>query len=54
VVSMNSDQREIQRKLRVREHADRNGNVSKACRYVGMSGSGERAFIDDAKPMQTR
>ena len=33
---MNSDQREIGRKLRVLEHADRNGNVSKTCRYFGI------------------
>jgi transposase-like protein len=33
---MNSDQREIQRKLQVLEHADRHGDVSKACRYFGI------------------
>jgi transposase InsO family protein len=33
---MNSDQREIQRKLRVLEHADRIGDVSKTCRYFGI------------------
>ena len=33
---MNSDQREIQRKLRVLEHADKIGDVSKTCRYFGI------------------
>jgi len=33
---MNSDQREIQLKLRVLEHADRIGDVSKTCRYFGI------------------
>jgi len=33
---MNSDQREIQRKLRVLEHADRNCDMSKTCRYFGI------------------
>ena len=33
---MNRDQREIQRKLRVLEHADKIGNVSTTCRYFGI------------------
>ena len=33
---MIEDQREIRRKLRVLEHADRHGNVSKTCRYFGV------------------
>jgi transposase InsO family protein len=33
---MNSNQREIQRKLRVLEHADKIGDVSKTCRYFGI------------------
>ena len=33
---MNRDQREIQRKLRVLEHADKIGDVSKTCRYFGI------------------
>jgi len=33
---MTEDQREIRRKLRVLEHADRHGNVSKTCRYFGV------------------
>jgi len=33
---MNSDQREIQRKLRVLKHADKIGDVSKTCRYFGI------------------
>ncbi len=34
--SMTNDQREIQRKLRVLEHAKRIGSVSKTCRYFGI------------------
>jgi transposase InsO family protein len=33
---MNNDQREIQRKLRVLEHADRIGSIAKTCRYFGI------------------
>lgn len=33
---MKEDQREIQRKLRVLEHADVSGNVRKTCRYFGI------------------
>ncbi|MEO9970096.1 MAG: IS481 family transposase [Hyphomonadaceae bacterium] len=33
---MNSDRRDILRKLRVLEHADKIGDVSKACRYFGI------------------
>lgn len=33
---MNSDQRDIRRKLRVLEHAEKIGDVSKACRYFGI------------------
>lgn len=33
---MNQDQREIQRKLRVLEHADRIGSIAKTCRYFGI------------------
>ena len=33
---MISDQREIQRKLRVLKHADRIGAFSKTCRYFGV------------------
>ena len=36
MLSLNSDQREIQRKLRVLEHADKIGDVSKAYRYFGI------------------
>ncbi len=34
---MNRDQREIRRKLRILEHADRNGSVSTTCRYFGIA-----------------
>jgi hypothetical protein len=34
---MNSDQREIQRKLRVLEHVDKIGDVRKTCRRFGLS-----------------
>ena len=33
---MTKDQREISRKLRVLEHAEQNGSVSKTCRYFGI------------------
>ena len=33
---MTSDQREIRRKLRVLEHAEATGKVSKTCRYFGI------------------
>jgi len=33
---MNSDQREIQRKLRILEHADKIGDVSKTRRHFGI------------------
>ena len=33
---MTENQREIRRKLRVLEHADLTGNVSKTCRYFGV------------------
>ena len=31
------DQREIQRKLRVLQHAERTGHVVKTCRYFGIA-----------------
>ena len=37
---MNKTQRDIRRKKRVFEHAARNGNVRKACRYFGIARSG--------------
>ncbi len=36
---MNQDQREIRRKRRILEHAQRTGNISKTCRYFGVSRS---------------
>ena len=33
---MTDDQREIRRKLRVLEHAEQSGNVSRTCRYFGI------------------
>jgi len=33
---MTRDQHEIRRKLRVLEHADKIGDVSKTCRYFGI------------------
>jgi len=36
VYPMTENQREIRRKLRVLEHADLTGNVSKTCRYFGV------------------
>ena len=36
---MNDNQREIQRKLRVLEHADKIGSVARACRYFGVGRS---------------
>jgi transposase len=36
MISMREDQRDIQRKLRVLEHADASSNVRKTCRYFGI------------------
>jgi transposase-like protein len=36
VFSITSDQREVHRKLRVLEHAEKIGDVSKTCRYFGI------------------
>lgn len=36
---MNTDQREIQRKLRILKHAEENGSVIKTCRYFGVGRS---------------
>ncbi len=36
---MTRDQREIHRKKRVLEYAERIGNINKACRYFGVSRS---------------
>ena len=33
---MTGDQREMQRKLQVWQHADGHGDVSKTCRYLGI------------------
>ena len=47
------DQREIQRKLRVLEHAERTGQVSKTCRYFGIGWASfyrwKRAFERDGE-----
>ena len=34
---MNADQREIRRKLRILQHAERIGDVSRTCRYFGVA-----------------
>jgi len=36
---MNKDQREIHRKLRILQYADKIGHVAKACRYFGIGRS---------------
>jgi len=36
---MTNEQREIQRKLRVLQHAEKIGNARKACRYFGVARS---------------
>ena len=36
---MTNEQREIHRKKRVLEHAERMGNVNKTCRYFGVARS---------------
>ncbi len=36
---MNKDQREIQRKLRILQHAEATGHVAKTCRYFGVGRS---------------
>ena len=38
-VQMTHDQREIHRKKRVLEYAERIGNINKACRYFGVARS---------------
>ncbi len=38
---MTRDQREIHRKKRVLEYAERIGNINKACRYFGIAILGE-------------
>ena len=37
---MTDDQREIRRKLRILEHAESSGDVSKTCRYFGIGRAG--------------
>ena len=36
---MNNDQREIRRKLRFLEHADKSGSIAITCRYFGIGRS---------------
>lgn len=36
---MNKDQREIQRKLRILQHAEETGHVAKTCRFFGVGRS---------------
>ena len=36
---MNNDQREIQRKLRILQYAEKIGHVAKTCRYFGVGRS---------------
>ena len=36
---MNTDKREIRRKLRILEHAQQCGNIGKTCRYFGIGRS---------------
>ena len=40
-VKMTRDKREIHRKKRVLEYAERIGNINKACRYFGIAILGE-------------
>ena len=40
---MTNEQREIHRKKRVLEHAERMGNVNKTCRYFGVASSTQSA-----------
>ena len=42
---MTNEQREIHRKKRVFEHAERVGNVNKTCRYFGVARSGSQVGI---------
>lgn len=37
---MNAIEREIERRKRILEHAEKTGNVSRACRYFGIARSG--------------
>ena len=48
---MTDDQREIRRKLRVLEHAESSGDVSKTCRYFGI---GRASFYRWRQAYQTR
>jgi len=36
---MTADEREVNRKHRILEHADESGNVAKTCRYFGHGGT---------------
>jgi DNA invertase Pin-like site-specific DNA recombinase len=36
MISMNQEERDIQRKLRIFKHAEAIGRVTKACRYFGI------------------
>jgi hypothetical protein len=50
---MDKDQREIRRKLRILEHADRIGSVAVTCRYFGIGRSSfYRWRIRDRRPCQ--
>jgi transposase InsO family protein len=51
---MNSAQRDINRKLRIFEHAQATGNVSKTCRYFGISRTAfyewKKAYKENGEP----
>lgn len=48
---MTSEQREIQRKLRILEYAEKIGDVSKTCRYFGIGRASfyrwRKAYLDE-------
>ena len=50
---MNEEQRLVQKRLRVLEHAQKTGNVRKTCRYFGIARSSfyrwKRAFDRDGE-----
>ena len=48
---MNSDQREIHRKKRVVEYAERIGNINKACRYFGIARSSFYVWRDRSREL---
>lgn len=47
---MTNEERDIQRKLRVLQHAEKVGNARKACRYFGVGRSSPAALLAGRPP----